>query len=181
MFLDKTYFQGELYLPNLGIGDCAAGASPLGVEAMIQSVGENTLEWFVEKYEREFLLRLLGKPLYDAFVAGMGEAEPEARWVVLKEAIYHKGERFSFSPAANYVFYWVSRRGRTQTSINGEVRGEQDHARIAHDADKLAKVWNDMIPMADGVLGFLDARREDYAEFRKCVCGAFRPINTMNL
>ena len=187
MFLDKTYFQGDLYLPNLGIKDCTAsndGANPSGVELMIQSVGENTLDWFVEKYEREFLVRLLGKPLYDAFVAGMKEESQDDRWMKLKDVIYEKSGSFSFSPAANYVFYWISRRGRTQTSINGEVRGEEDHVKIAWDADKLVKAWNDMLPMIDVVYDFIENNRADYEDYLAdfdCVCRRFKPINSLNI
>lgn len=179
MFLDSTYFQGDLYLPNLKIQSGTAG-----VAAMLQAVGENTLEWYVDRYEREFLDRLLGQKLARAFVDGMRQEKPEARWSALKERIYRK-ERFSYSPAANYVFYWLSRRGRTQTSIHGEVRATEDHSRIVPDGNKLARAWNDLIPQVKQIRQYLSDNWSLYqadADEWTCICRErFLPINTFNL
>ena len=60
MFLDDTYFRGELYLPNLVKGDNNAGKA-----AILQTVGEKNLLWFVEKYEDEALGFIIGKELRD--------------------------------------------------------------------------------------------------------------------
>lgn len=139
IILDNTYFQGELYLPNL-----KKTSSTVGVAAMLQAVGENTLEWFIDKYELEFLYQILGRKLTESFVKGLKEDPQDEIWINLKKALVVESESFKYSPIANYVFFFISRRGRTQTTINGEVKGTQSFAENVDDSDKLSKVWNDM-------------------------------------
>lgn len=178
MFLDNSYFQGELQLPNLKFNDQATG-----VAVMLQVTGENTLEWYVEKYEREFLYRLLGVSLCEAFITGVQQEQPNEIWVKLKNKIYLTEGNFSFSPAANYVYYWLSRRGKTQTSMTGEVREEADYSTVAPVAPVLVKVWNDMLPMIAGIRRYLDGNWDTYGQYADdyyCECD-FKPINSFNI
>lgn len=58
-FIDASYFVGNINIPNTGE----------------QSVAER-LTLFINKYEPQFLRKLLGYPLYKAFVAGMAVPPP---------------------------------------------------------------------------------------------------------
>jgi hypothetical protein len=59
MLIDKSYFVGDLTIPNTG---------DLPVS--------ERLTWFIQKYEPEFLLKLLGYPLYKVFIAGLNVTPP---------------------------------------------------------------------------------------------------------
>jgi hypothetical protein len=67
MLIDKSYFVGDLNIPNTG---------DLPVS--------ERLTWFIQKYEPEFLLKLLGYPLYKVFIAGLAvtpPATPDQRFI----------------------------------------------------------------------------------------------------
>ncbi len=63
MLIDRTYFVGDLNIPNSNLPD----------------VGEN-LDWYIEKYENQFLEKLLGYDLYKAFRNGLVQTTVEQRW-----------------------------------------------------------------------------------------------------
>lgn len=182
MILDITYFTGELYLPNLKLNV----SDPVGHSARtMQTIGENDLGWYVAKYEEEFLIALLGIDLYDSFINGLGEDPINQIWTDLKNAIYKEKDGYKFSPAANYVFYWVSRRGRTQTATNGgEVVGTQSYSKNVEDADKLAKAWNDMCDMVESF--YCDFLSKNWNNYRLYSNGKFcrhnfKRINKWNI
>lgn len=56
MFLTDAYFQGDLYLPNL----VTTKPGTVGVGRMLSAVAESDLSYYIDKYEREFLIILLG-------------------------------------------------------------------------------------------------------------------------
>lgn len=58
-FIDASYFVTELNIPNSGDVDIAP-----------------RIQWFINKYEPLFLQKLMGYPLYKAFVAGMNAIAP---------------------------------------------------------------------------------------------------------
>lgn len=181
MMLDASYFVGDLYLPNIR----ANSAAP-GVAGVLDAVGSASLDYYIEKYEAEFLVRLLGRDLADAFRAGLTEEPVRKEWRALRDKIYRKEGRYPYSPAAGYVYYWIMRDGATQTTRNGEVRAEQDYARIASPARKMVDAWNRMIPYVLDVRAYIEGHAEDYRPYgytRLCPCEAlgFTPINLFNI
>lgn len=62
--LDRTYFTGEY---NIGQVDLLAV--------------EDELKLFIRKYEYDFLVKLMGLPLYEAFYAGMKGTTPAQKWL----------------------------------------------------------------------------------------------------
>lgn len=179
MFLNNLYFQGELMIPNLKFRDCTA----TGVAAMLQVAGENTLEWFVEKYEKEFLCHLLGNTLYARFIEGssMDAASPEYKqWAVLRDLIFVRHGKFSYSPCANYVYYWLMRTAVSQSSMAGEVKPRVDHAETVSPTGKLVKVWNDLLEPVGEIRAFIFSHPE-YETFRCDIDYCFKPINSFNI
>lgn len=59
MLIDKSYFVGDLDIPNTG---------DLPVSERVT--------WFIQKYEPMFLEKLLGYPLYKVFIAGLNVTPP---------------------------------------------------------------------------------------------------------
>ena len=181
MIIDHTYFKGELYLPNLKLNDSVGHASNA-----LQTVGENDLSWYMEKYEREFLIRLLGTSLYKSFIDGLNEATPLRIWLDLRDAMTIQTDNYKLSPIANYVYFFVSRRGRTQTGIQGESRGTMSYAEIAEDSDKLTKAWNDMCDMITSFYcDFLNVNWDNYKSYSNGCSGyyrnGFRKINKFGI
>lgn len=150
MFLDITYFQNDLYIPNLRISP-----NTTGVGEILRSVGQNTLEGYILQYETQFLRELLGEELHKNFIYGLTQEIINPIWVDLKGRIFIKGDKISFSPAANYVYYQLSLRGQTQSTVNGEVRATEDNAIEMNNKGVLVKVWNDMWCMVHEIRKFL--------------------------
>ena len=178
MFLTNAYFQGIIYLPNLQIDRPAQ----VGMGQAVVAVAENSLDYYIQLYEREFLVRLLGVRLYNAFVDGLA-GDDNGKWGKLKEKIFDTSGTFPVSPAANYVYYWLVRNGITTTTMKGEVTPQQDYARDASPADKLVRAWNGMLPMIACIRAFIIDNLEDYGHWLdddECWC-VFEPINVLGL
>ena len=79
MFLDNTYFQGELSIPNLIF------VEPKGVGTMIQAVNEQSFDWYLGKYEVKFMNELLGSEMYARM---MKEIEDGNEWGKLRNKIF---------------------------------------------------------------------------------------------
>lgn len=189
MFLDSTYFTGELYLPQLELNPTV-----VGVASRIQTVNENSLEWYIAKYEYEFLINLLGYKLAKAYIDNIKDANffdfklsiifSDERWPFIHNLIYTSRDDFKFSPAANYVYYWLCRRSRSQLSGKGEIRAEVYESLVVNDANKLVKVWNDMCREVHFIRCKIKENWDDYKQYGRfnCVCVyPFTPINEFNI
>lgn len=141
MALDRSYFRGELALPQLAT--TSAPASGLASLAT-QTVGENTLEWFIAQYEEEFLRKLLGDKLYDAYYTGLKAETPLDIWIDLDNRIYIVKNGCKFSPAANYVYFYAMQTAGTQPSMTGEVRHKPDFSVAETHKRKMVAAWNNM-------------------------------------
>ncbi len=142
MALDRSYFRGSLALPQL-----ATQSAPVtGLASLAtQITGENTLEWFITRYEDEFLHKMLGHRLYEAYLNGISSDEPLQIWLDLRDRIYIQKNGFGFSPAANYVYFYAMQTAASQNSMSGEVRHKPDFAEAIIHKRKMVLAWNDMV------------------------------------
>lgn len=70
MLIDRTYFIGEINIPN----------------THTPAIG-GLLDWFIEKYEEQFLKEVLGYDLYTAFKAGLLIDPIPQKWTDLIEGV----------------------------------------------------------------------------------------------
>jgi hypothetical protein len=86
---------------------------------------------------------------------------------------------------ANYVYYWYMRNNHTQTASTGETKGKHENADTASMSVKLTRAWNEMSAGVCELVDYLDARKDDYAEWADqdvwCMLKKFRPINEFNI
>jgi hypothetical protein len=185
MLIDRTYFVGELNIPNTS-------------QAAIGSLTDH----FIAKYEEEWLREVLGYTLHKAFRAGWQAPSPAQKWTDLVDGVEYtsnaktkfwrglvsavSGESsFDLSPIANYVYYWYIRNNYTQTSTMSEVKATNENAAIANPSLKMVRAWNEMSQWICELVDYLDAKKDDYTEWadqdvwrmRK----KFRPINEFNI
>lgn len=151
MFLNSTYFEGELYLPSLERNY----SEGVGISRITQTVNENSLEWYIEKYEPEYLKKLLGEHLYFAFITEIVKEEHDPKWDVLLNMIYRKKDKYSFSPAANYVYFNLGRSSKSQITGKGEKLSNVFDSLNVDNVDKLTGIWNDMCDMSDEIQNFI--------------------------
>jgi hypothetical protein len=86
---------------------------------------------------------------------------------------------------ANYVYYWYSRNSHTQTVSTGEVKPQNENAVIANPSLKLVRAWNEMSEWICELISYLDAKKDDYAEWSDhnvwSMRNKFRKINEYNI
>lgn len=138
ILLDRTYFQGDLTLPSVSQSERE------GLGAAMQMIGENDLNYFLARYEPECLKKILGETLYKAFIAGLTEEPLINKWSDLFDALFRHEGLFSFSPVANYVYYYVMRDHRSKTTQKGEVIEDASFSTNRNNEFKMINLWNDM-------------------------------------
>lgn len=74
MLIDRTYFVGELAIPNVN-----------------QPATGSLLDWFISKYEPEFLEKALGYSAYKALVESYQSGTPAQKWVDLVQGVEYTG------------------------------------------------------------------------------------------
>lgn len=171
MFLDNTYFQGELSIPNLIF------VEPKGVGTMIQAVNEQSFNWYLGKYEVKFMNELLGSEMYARM---MKEIEDGNEWGKLRNKIFVFTGSGSYSPAANYVYFYSIRGMQTQTSSEGEVRGRKDYSSIVSVSPKLVRIWNDMVDMIADIREYVNQNEVLYGKLGDDA-RLFKYINTFGI
>lgn len=125
MQIDATYFIGEINIPNVD--------QP--------SVLEN-LNLFIKKYEKRFLILLLGDTVYDDFINGLSEDPIPVKWSELRDRLINSEDKES--PIANYVYYWYMRDQSTTSTGIGETKPNAENASIVRSSDKQVRGWNEM-------------------------------------
>lgn len=173
MLIDKSYFTGEIVIPNLE--SCGAGISQ-----SISNANSELLNKFIMKYEYLFLTKLLGGTLCGEFMRGVGAEDVEDRWIALKNMIVH--DTAKVSPIANYVYYWYLRNEETKTTGIGEVVGQANNAVVIGSCTKLSRAWNEMVDYLTGIISFVDTNRSVYQNFcPDYKADIFFKINSFNL
>ena len=169
ILIDGTYFTGELSLPN--IPSTSHVDVQDGVSLALQTVGENNLEHFIDKYVIDYLIRLLGRELAVTFIEEIETVSPEQIWLDLKDHLITEFRSYKSSPLANYTYCMVSRDAVTRTMTGGEADPEFDFAKNASNELKIEKAWSDMADMTMPVVEWLcekDTVRELEAYSKSC-------------
>jgi hypothetical protein len=166
ILLDETYFDGELSLPNIPVHSC--GDAGDGVAYAIQTVAENRLSVFSDKYVIDYLTRLLGKRMTDTFLEEIEKQTPGQIWLDLKDQLLFTAGSLKLSPMANYVYFMIMRNSVTKTTTAGEADPLFDYATNASNRYKLVSAWNDMARMTEGIVKWLCEHRDDYKEYADC-------------
>ena len=154
MYLDNTYFQGQLYIPGLQYRS--------GVGAVLSVVNEGSLDWYIEKYEVEFLIELLGRKLCNEMIEGVKRGD--SKMTALRDEIYKVGD-FSYSPAANYVYFKTMRDLQSQSSSVGEVNSALKNSfvwytsMLPHTLSMMSNFALDAISMAYSCRGIVTVGR----------------------
>ena len=172
MFLNESYFRGELSLPNVKLSNPRAG-----VGSILQTVGELDLLFFIEKYEYNFLVHILGIELTEQMISNKGD---NGKFDALINKIFVQREHGSYSPAANYVYVMVMLNGRSQTSSTGEVRKRTDNMSVVSDRNKIVRAWNEMGEMIGNIHLFIRNSGE-YGTIENSCIGWFKAINQFDI
>lgn len=156
MLIDKEYFVGEILIPNLE-------SFGRGISLVVSEANRSGIDLFIAKYERKFLVDLLGVKLYRAFMDGLQSGDVKREWVELKAMLVD--ETCHLSPIANYVYYWFTRNRITESTGVGEVVGQVNNATVVSPAEKMVLAWNLMVDEVKVITSWLEGHEEDYVDF----------------
>lgn len=154
MIVDASFFYG-----------------PLGIEGLMASSGadytqmaiQKGLEQYIERYEMQYLVKLLGRSLAAEFAGYLGreEGDPVAKWDnLLKELVPMP----RVSPVANYVYFHFVRNNQTHATSLGVTVTNSDNKITSCDS-LIIPAWNDMVMMNRDVHLYLESHKEDYEGF----------------
>ena len=136
MLINEEYFKGEIVIPNLNsVGN--------GISSQIASSNLELLLSFIDKYEKRFLVSLLGSCCADEFYKEIEKGELSGKWLDLKNKLVD--ETLKISPIANYVYYWYRRNDVSITTGIGEMETDSDNSVRVSSALKMCRAWNEMV------------------------------------
>lgn len=164
MITDNNYYIDEIYIPH---AVREASDSYLDVKS---SVGR-----FISKYERDCLLKSLGRGLFREFEQNIDASEPskiktgsDAKWdELMNGAEYtdaegnHKswrgirfesiaGEGHDSSFLANYVYFFYEKNDDTTRTNVGNVKESAKNASRVSKMPKVSSAWNEFVGMVQG-------------------------------
>lgn len=157
--IDYTYLDGKL---TLGL--------------TMDAASQQLITKYIDEYEPEFLLSLMGFSLNKLFAANPNEqiykdikegkefinmrGLPD-KWPGL---VYTKGT-VKKSPIANYVYYWYMRKQATSTTPSGEKKTKTQNAEDTSPAVKMSSAWYEMKETCKKFIDFMYANTDTYPAF----------------
>jgi hypothetical protein len=167
ILIDGTYFVGELALPNIPV---SGGEDLSGTALALQTVGENNLDVFIDKYVIDYLIRLLGRELAHKFLEEISKPSPDQIWLDIKNQLLITIGLYKMSPLANYVYFMVMRDAVTKTTQGGESDPDFDFAENASNRYKYVNAWNGMTDMTAPIVMWLCENADTYRSYAgRCV------------
>lgn len=158
MIIDSTYFIGEINIAQLG--------QPHVVE---------NLQIFIDKYEKKYLQKVLGKELTDLFLAGLKENPVIERWTNLLDKLQSDDK---ISPIANFIYYHYCLSEHTFRGGYGDQLPKAENSEVITPNYKIVKAWNEMIELTNDLVKWVKDSN-DYPEYVEQK--SFKVKNTFNL
>lgn len=177
--IDRTYFIGEINLPNTN-----------------QTAVQENIDYLISKREPELLTQLFGYGMYKAFIAGLQEDPVPQRWIDLRDGVDYtdtdgeerhwmglvaKVDEPKESLIANYVYYWFLRKEATQTSGVGETVTKTENSVRTSPVAKQVRAWNEMVTWIGELFNFLQVKKADYPEWKPVDSCQWENLNPYNL
>lgn len=158
--IDDTYFIRELTIAQLGQGVTGGNGAKLTL--------------YIDRYEPEFLKKVLGYSFYKLMLANSGDA----RFVSLISGsdytykdVLHRWEGFQnaekISPIANYVFYMFGRQDVEQPVGSGIVRPKAENSTMVIPNLTLISAFNEMVTLVKNMNYYLKANADLYPEYKE--------------
>lgn len=164
--LDTTYFDGDLLI---------AGLNDTSIMAALNAA--------IDQYEVEFLQKLLGPSLYEAFNTAineltgadfsadfdpsdfdLGTMDERWQWLLEGHTYTYGGRQYAWqgmtnarkqSPLACYVYYFYRDDRNTHTTSISEVKSQSENASVVSAGRKMVKAWNKMVDLNKTLYGLL--------------------------
>ncbi len=162
--IDKTYFIDEVFIPNLNSSN-----------TMISDAIVADLTVAIARYEKEYLIKLLGEDLYDDFIAGLKVLPvPDSKWTDLKNKLVDSTNKLS--PISNYIYFqFVRRHPNLLNNKDGEGKT------LIPSADLLSLVFNNMVDDTMVIYYWINYNIDIYDNMKSYLDEDFNKVNSLNL
>lgn len=179
MFVDTTYFQGTLNVPNLDNLFTKSGFEIVMKEDEINLLndlfGTFMFSAMPKTWSTESPLSDRWNKLYNG--ADYTYNGKQYHWKGMKTTI----ESNKYSIVAYFVYYNWLRRNTTVTTANGEQNNTSEAAKPASSINKQVRVWNTMVDWGNELYQYLQANVNDYPEWQYHKWCNLRKINHFNI
>lgn len=150
--IDKSYFKGIYFLPNLGGNDWTN-------EDNVADLNSSILH-----YSTVYLEYLLGEDLSELFINAINSgATLETRFEDLKNKLIDaENIQSSFT---GYIYFYQSRKNAIISQNVGDTRGKSEAVTIVSERDKQVTAWNEMVRLTCKVVKWLEENESTYPEW----------------
>ena len=171
MLIDYAFFQGPLLISGIVSPDVAPSLPTSAITGDVDN--------YISYYETEYLIKVLGKEVYEQFSEYLQseEKEPVKLWDDLKSILVGTMGGMEISPIANYIYFFYARNHQSDVTVNG-VKKDSDIGELVSPMGKMVFAWNDMVRMNADLYKWLDTQHIEGWTFDKSL---LKPINTFNL
>lgn len=171
MLIDYAFFQGPLLISGIVSPDVAPSLTTSAITGDVDN--------YISYYETEYLIKVLGKEVYEQFSEYLQseEKEPVKLWDDLKSILVGTMGGMKISPIANYIYFFYARNHQSDVTVNG-VKKDSDIGELVSPMGKMVFAWNDMVRMNADLYKWLDTQHIEGWTFDKSL---LKPINTFNL
>jgi len=144
MIIDKSYFTGKLFIPNVqAVPDIHGGTQPNNQDKLTAAI---------VKYERLLLINALGAEQYDLLVAVMGSVTdyvPGNKWYDLVNGKTYDNKRFDGlrDIIGYYVYVNFLKYESVQFNTTGLERAESANSTPVLAEQRVIDYWNEFVSM----------------------------------
>lgn len=134
--LQPDYFTGEIAIGQIE-----------------QSYVADNVQLFIDQYESEFCIDLLGTDLYTDLLAGLEETTPLQKWIDLKNQLLPMVSR--------YVYFYYMQNQITHPMGIGTVTVNSELSSVVNPAQKQVTAWNKMVLLRNDFVKNIDKNTYD--------------------
>lgn len=158
--IDSTYFQKRLTaIPSLNQDN---------IEAQLNN--------YLDIYDDEYRVNVLGQELSDEFIAGLGEETIDPKWLALRDGASFEYNNINYkwggflratkqSPIANYVMWYIVRDGNDLLTGIGVVKSTGENSEVMSPNSRMVNIYNQMVYENRILEKFLLSNESDYPNY----------------
>jgi hypothetical protein len=151
-FCSKTDFVGDVNLPS-------------------QFLNSDQFDYFLLKYEKVILVKLLGFDLYKAFITGVGEVTPLQKWTDLQNGkeyedydennvLVYKEYSGIVECLKYFIYFFISDSIQSELTITGEVSAKNENSNLTSPISRAVGIWNSGIEEVFKCKDFIEVSNE---------------------
>lgn len=132
---------------------------------------------YLDIYEDEYLVNVLGQQLSDEFAAGLEESVVDPKWTALRDGaeFTYNNVKYNWkgflrttkeSPIANYIMWYIVRDGNDDLTGVGVMKSTSENSEVQSPINRMVNIWNQMVKENRILSLFLLSNQSDYPSYK---------------